>query len=158
MPALQMFSIALICSANRCRSIMAHAILLDEAQKRSLAIDIYSAGVIDFSDQPPLVETSRTCLLYNTPVPKQTPTFVAELPLGAIDRFLVMEQRHADALEHQFGIAAERISLLGTFDPRRRGPEIEDPFFSYSEKVYRDSYALIRDCVVGYLDTTDELR
>ena len=154
----RMISIALICTANRCRSVMAHAILVDEARKRSLALDIYSAGVIDFSDQPPLVETSRTCLHYNTPAPKQTPTFAAELPLDTIDRFLVMEQRHADALRHQFGVSADRISLLGTFDPKRRGAEIEDPFFSYSEEVYRSSYGLIRDCIVGYLDTADELR
>jgi len=33
---------------------MAHAILTDEVQKRSLDIDIYSAGIVDFSDQPPL--------------------------------------------------------------------------------------------------------
>jgi protein-tyrosine-phosphatase len=160
MPALQrlMFSVAFICTANRCRSIMAHAILCDEARKRSLAIEIFSAGTLDFSDQPPLIETSMTCLHFHTPVPKQTPTWVAQLPLDSIDRFLVMEQRHADALHEQFGVCAERISLLGTFDPKRRGAEIDDPFFSYSEEVYRSSYRKIRDCIIHYLDTTDELK
>ena len=160
MPALQrlMFSVAFICTANRCRSIMAHAILCDEARKRSLAIDIFSAGTLDFSDQPPLIETSTTCLHFHTPVPKQTPTWVAQLPLDSIDRFLVMEQRHADALCEQFGVSADRISLLGTFDPKRRGAEIDDPFFSYSEDVYRNSYRLIRDCIAGYLDTATELQ
>ena len=152
-----MFSVALICSANRCRSIMAHAILCDEALKRVLAIDIFSAGTLDFSDQPALVETSRTCLHYHTPVPKETPTWVAQLPLASIDRFLVMEQRHADALRDQFGVSPDRISLLGTFDPKRRGAEIDDPFFSYSEEVYRSSYRRIRDCIVGYLDTASEV-
>jgi hypothetical protein len=69
-----------------------------------------------------------------------------------------MEQVHADALQSEFGIPANRISLLGDFDPKRRGAEIDDPFFSYSEKIYRSSYELIRDCIVGYLDTADELR
>lgn len=136
---------------------MAHAILSDEALKRSLAIDIFSAGTLDFSDQPPLIETSMTCLHYHTPVPKQTPTWVAQLPIGSIDRFLVMEQRHADALRDEFGISPDRISLLGTFDPKRRGAEIDDPFFSYSEEVYRSSYRRIRDCIIGYLETADEL-
>jgi protein-tyrosine phosphatase len=160
MPALQrvMFSIALICTANRCRSIMAHAILADEARKRSLALEIFSAGTLDFSDQPPLIETSTTCLHYHTPVPKQTPTWAAQLPLGKIDRFLVMEQRHADALRDQFGVSPDRISLLGTFDPQRRGAEIEDPFFSYSEEVYRSSYRQIRDCIVEYLESAAELQ
>ena len=137
---------------------MAHAILADEALKRSIPIDIFSAGTLDFSDQPPLIETSTTCLHYHTPVPKQTPTWAAQLPLDSIDRFLVMEQRHADALRDQFGVSPDRVSLLGTFDPKRRGAEIEDPFFSYSEEVYRSSYRQIRDCIIGYLDTADELR
>jgi protein-tyrosine-phosphatase len=151
-----MVSVALICTANRCRSIMAHAIMSDEVQKRSLNIDIYSAGIFDFSDQPPLDETSRTCLWYKTPTPKQTPTWVGQLPLDSIDRFLVMEQNHADALENQFGIAADRITLLGSFDPQQRGTEIPDPFFSYSDEVYRNSYCLIRDCIIEYLNTADE--
>ena len=137
---------------------MAHAILVDEVRKRSLSIDIYSAGIRDFSDQPPLLETSSTCLHYNTPPPKVRPTWVGELPLRSIDRFLVMEQVHADALQSEFGISADRISLLGGFDQKRRGDEIDDPFFSYSEQIYRSSYELIRDCVVGYLETAGELR
>ena len=137
---------------------MAHAILVAEARKRSLAIDVYSAGIRDFSDQPPLDETSSTCLHFNTPPPKLRPTWVGELPLRSIDRFLVMEQFHAEALRDEFGITANRISLLGDFDPDHRGAEIDDPFFSYSEQTYRRSYELIRDCIVHYLDTTDELR
>jgi protein-tyrosine phosphatase len=151
-----MAAIALICTANRCRSMMAHAIFVAEARKRLLSIDVYSAGVIDFSDQPLVDETSRTCLHYHTPSPKDSPTFVGQLPLDTIKRFLVMEIGHADALAEEFGISPDRISLLGTFDPQKRGAEIADPFFSYSEQVYRRSYELIRDCIVGYFDTTKD--
>jgi protein-tyrosine-phosphatase len=136
---------------------MAHAILIDEVRKRCLPVAIYSAGVADFSDEPPLAETSRACLHFHTPAPKETPTWVAKLPLESIDRFLVMEHRHAAALQNQFGVSADRISLLGSFDPKRRGVEIPDPFFSYDEKVYRSSYLVMRDCIVEYLDTADEL-
>jgi len=152
-----MSSVALICTANRCRSVMAHAIFVDEARKRSLLIKIYSAGVIDFSRQPPLSETSKICLQHNTPPPKESPTWVGQLPLDSINRFLVMEQEHADALTSEFGISPKRISLLGSFDPQRRGAEIADPFFSHSEVVYERSYKRIRDCIIGYLDTTADL-
>lgn len=135
---------------------MAHAIFVAEAEKRSLVVEIYSAGVFDFSDQPPLVETSSTCLQHNTPPPKETPTWVRQLPLDSINRFLVMEEDHADVLTSEFGISPERISLLGTFDPHRRGTEIADPF-GHGKAVYDRSYQLIRDCIIGYLDTTDEL-
>jgi len=151
-----MASVALICTANRCRSVMAHAIFLTEAKKRALGVNVYSAGVFDFSDAPPLQETSTTCLQHNTPPPKESPTWVGQLPLESIDRFLVMERDHADILMRKHGISSERISLLGAFDPQQRGTEIADPF-SHGSVVYENSYQLIRDCIIGYLDTTDEL-
>jgi protein-tyrosine-phosphatase len=135
---------------------MAHAIFLAEAGKRSLAVSVYSAGVLDFSDQPPLDETSMTCRQHHTPPPKEIPTWAGQLPLDSINRFLVMEQHHADLLVSEFGVSAKRISLLGTFDPRRRGAEIADPY-GHGSLVYERSYQLIRDCIIGYLDTTDEL-
>jgi protein-tyrosine-phosphatase len=135
---------------------MAHAIFVAEAEKRSLAVEIYSAGVFDFSDAPALVETSRTCLQHNTPPPKETPTWVGQLPFQSINRFLVMEHFHAEVLISEFGISPDRITLLGSFDPKRRGEEIADPF-AQSSAVYERCYQLIRDCVVEYLETTDEL-
>ena len=135
---------------------MAHAIFVAEATKRSLEVAVYSAGVFDFSDAAPLAETSTTCLQHNTPPPKESPTWVRQLPLDSIDRFLVMEHDHADMLTSQYGISPERISLLGAFDPQKRGVEIADPF-SQGSLVYERSYKLIRDCIIGYLDTTDEL-
>ncbi len=135
---------------------MAHAIFVDEARKRSLAVEVYSAGVFDFSDSPRLVETSNTCLQHNTPPPEKAPTWVGQLPLDSINRFLVMEHDHADVLTSEYGISPDRISLLGAFDPHQRGAEIADPF-GQGSLVYERSYKLIRDCIIGYLDTTDEL-
>jgi protein-tyrosine-phosphatase len=151
-----MTAVALICTANRCRSVMAHAIFLAEAGKRSMSVEVYSAGVLDFSDAPTLPETSATCLQHDTPPPKDAPSWIRQLPLERINRFLVMEHYHCDALANDFGISPERISLLGAFDPQQRGLEIADPF-SHGSAAYLRSYRLIRDCVIGYLDTTDEL-
>ena len=97
-----------------------------------------------------------TCLQHDTPPPKESPTWVRQLPLKSINRFLVMEQDHADLLMSRYQISADRISLLGAFDPQQRGAEIADPF-SHGSLVYNRSYELIRDCIIGYLDTTDEL-
>lgn len=135
---------------------MAHAILADEIKKRSLAIKVYSAGVIDCSDEPQLEEITRTCLRNNTPPPSDSPTFVRQLPLESIDRFLVMEQYHAEVLTREHGIAVERVSLLGDSDPQARGSEIPDPFGG-GKIAYERSYKLIRDCVLHYLDSTDDL-
>jgi len=149
--------VALICTANRCRSVMAHAVFVDEAKKRALPIEVYSAGVLDFSDQPQLQETLTTCLRNHTSPPPESPTWVGQLPLDAIDRFLVMEQFHADALTRDYGVPPDRISFLGSFDPQRRGAEITDPF-GLGDAVYERQYQLIRDCIVGYLDTVQKAR
>jgi protein-tyrosine-phosphatase len=134
---------------------MAHAIFVDEVEQRSLPIEVYSAGVLDFSNEPQLEETSLTCLQHNTSPPKESPVFVAQLPLDSIDRFFVMEQYHADVLRRDYNVPSERISLLGDFDPLQRGSEISDPF-GCGEIVYQRSYRLIRDCIIHYLETTDD--
>jgi len=152
-----MISIALICSANRCRSVIAHAILVSEVEKRGLPVEVYSAGVFDFRGEPSIDGTTITCARHNTPAPAEVATWVRDLPLDSIDRFLVMEQRHADALIDEYRIDPERVSLLGEFDPGKRGAEIADPY-SMGSLVYERSYLQIRDCILAYLDVTDDLR
>jgi protein-tyrosine phosphatase len=151
-----MTAVALICTANRCRSVMAHAILADEVKRQSLPIEVYSAGVIDFSDAPPLSETTAMCLRFQTPAPDKPPTWVRSLPLDSITRFLVMEQHHANALVNSHGIEPNRISLLGEFDPKGRGVEILDPY-ACGEAAYKQCYEQLRDCIGEYLKTTEDL-
>ena len=134
---------------------MAHAIFVAEAKRRQLSYDVYSAGVFDFRGAPPIRETTTTCELNNTPAPEEIATWVGDLPLESISRFLVMEQLHADVLMYEYGVSLSRISLLGEFDPRERGREIEDPF-GQSDAVYQESYDLIRDCIVNYLDSVED--
>lgn len=136
---------------------MAHAILVSEVEKRGMPVEVYSAGILDFRGAPAIDDTTRTCTRHNTPAPKEIATWIRDLPLDSITRFLVMEHNHADALTGTHGIAPERVSLLGEFDPQQRGLEIADPF-SRGSIVYEECYGQIRDCIVNYLDTTDEFR
>lgn len=135
---------------------MAHAIFVSEAEKRKLAVDVYSAGMLDFRGAPAIDDTTRTCARHNTPAPGEVANWVRDLPLDSITRFFVMEHSHAAALIRTYGVAPERVSLLGEFDPQQRGLEIEDPF-SYSSDVYEECYGQIRDCIANYLATTNEL-
>lgn len=151
-----MASVAFICTANRCRSVMAHAIFLAEVQRRQLQVETYSAGVYDYTDLPPVDDTIFTCLQHDTPPAKEESTWARDLPLDSIDRFLVMEEHHADKLIHEFGVAPERVNLLGEFDPHRRGREIADPI-GRSRSVYEDCYNQLHDCILNYLDTAPEV-
>jgi len=135
---------------------MAHAILVAEVEKRRLPVEVYSAGVFDFRGEPAIDDTTRTCELHHTPAPMDVATWVRDLPLDSIKRFLVMEKLHAEVLTEEYGIAPERISLLGEFDSQQRGVEIADPY-SQSSAVYERCYLQIRDSIGGYLDVTDDL-
>ena len=132
---------------------MAHAIFVAETKRRRLSYDVYSAGVFDFRGAPPIRETTNTCELNNTSAPDEIATWIGDLPLESISCFLVMEQLHADVLRYEHSVPQDRIHLLGEFDPRSRGREIEDPF-GQSNAVYQKQYDLIRDCIVNYLDST----
>lgn len=136
---------------------MAHAILVAEARRRKLPVEVYSAGVFDFRGSPPISDTTATCASHDTPAPDEIATFVGDLPLDSITRFLVMEQMHADSLIENHGVDESRVSLLGEFDPKRRGHEIGDPF-SMGRRVYDECYEQLYDCIVNYLNSTDELR
>jgi protein-tyrosine phosphatase len=151
-----MASVAFICTANRCRSVMAHAIFVAETTRRSLAVQTYSAGVCDFRGAPPVNDTTSTCDFHQTPAPEKVATWIGELSLDSIDRFLVMERYHMDALIHDHGVRRERVTLLGDFDPKGRGSEIDDPF-GQGPAVYTSCYNRLRDCIVNYLDTNNEL-
>ena len=135
---------------------MAHAILVAEVEKRGLPVEVYSAGVFDFRGEPAIDDTTITCELHETPAPDEIATWVRDLPIDSIKRFLVMEKMHAEVLIEGYAIEPERITLLGEFDPKRRGLEIADPF-SRGRAVYERSYNQIYDCIIGYLDATDDL-
>ena len=48
------------------------------------------------------------------------------------------------------------VSLLGTFDPKSKEPEIEDPMNQGSVEFDR-CYSRIRRCIMHYIDTTTEI-
>src|SRR5436190_1790645 len=121
-----MRSVAFVCSANLCRSPMAHAIFAAEAKRRKLPVNVVSAGTVDFRGAMAVMEARLICDRYQTPMPKFISTCVTGVDLSNAIRVFVMEHNHTDSLIAR-GISPDRISLLGEFDPQNRGPEIEDP-------------------------------
>ncbi len=152
----RLFSIAFVCTANLCRSVMAHAIAVPELASRGWPVAVFSAGTMDCSATPTAIPTWLTCCQNNTPPQKDVSTFVRELPMSSIYRFFVMERQHHECLVTHYGVSPERISFLGSFDPKRRGDEIEDPM-NQGSVVFDRCYTLIRDCIIHYLDTTTEI-
>ncbi len=67
-----------------------------------------------------------------------------------------MTKEHADILTKELPTVADRINLLGMFDPKKRGDELEDPIGKDSV-AFDLCYERLRDCILYYLDSTNEL-
>ena len=135
---------------------MAHAIAIPELTERGWAVQVHSAGTMDFTGTAPATLTWVTCCQNSTPPQKDGSTFVRDLPLQSIDRFFVMEHEHAATLTTEYGVPASRVTLLGTLDPKSKEPEIEDPMNQGSVEFDR-CYSRIRRCILHYFDTTTEI-
>lgn len=119
-------------------------------------MEVYSGGTMDLTGRTQVVPTWLTCCKNGTPPVKDGPTFVRDLPLSTIDRFFVMEREHARVLMTDYAVPFDRISSLGSFDPKKKGDEMEDP--NGEGKVAFDlCYTRVRACLLSYLDTTNEI-
>jgi len=148
--------VAFICSANLCRSMMAHAILAAETKRRKLAVKILSAGMYDFEGTPAVHDAKLCCERHGTPLVNLVSTYFRSIDLAAATRIMAMTKQHAEMLSQEVPVVSDRIRLLGEFDPQKRGDEIADPL-GQSAIVFDACYERLRDCINQYLDSTSEL-
>ena len=134
---------------------MAHAIFAAEAARRGLSVDVKSAGIYDFDGMSAAEEAQLVCDRHKTPMQKLGATHISRVELSNANHIFTMQQSHVTALVAA-GVPAERISLLGELDPKKRGEEIKDPIGQDAE-AFEHCYERLRDCIVHYLDTTKEL-
>ena len=135
---------------------MAQAIFVAEAKRRGIAVQAISAGLYDFEGVLAAREARLACDRHNTPMPKFASTYFRNVDLSGAIRIFVMTEDHVALLQKEISLPAERISLLGKFDPKQRGDEIEDPIGKESSE-FDKCYERLRDCIGNYLNTTKEL-
>ena len=135
---------------------MAHAIFASESTRRGLRVSVLSAGIVSGFDGLLAAREARIiCDLHGTPMPKFVSTYIADVDVSGATRVFAMEHSHISALAADSTISPDRISLLGEFDPQGRGSEIDDPI-GQDTVAFEHCYERLRDCIVHYLDTTDD--
>jgi protein-tyrosine-phosphatase len=135
---------------------MAHAIFAHELRRRGLHVSVTSASVVDMEEMQVAFHSRAACEHYGTPLQRAFSAFHASVDLKSAVRVFGMQRSHLDALQRNASVAPERLSLLGEFDPLRRGSEIDDPMGGTLEQ-HLACYRVLRDCILTYLDATDEL-
>ena len=134
---------------------MAHAIMVAEAARRGLRINVLSAGVWDFEGTPAAHESLLACKRHNTPLQKFIATPIHSADFSDVTRVFVMERDHISALLAKTSLAPNQISLLSEYDPAQRGDDIADPIGEGAD-AFEACYQRLRDCIVHYLDSTDD--
>jgi protein-tyrosine-phosphatase len=135
---------------------MAHAICAAEIKRRGLSISVVSAGVADFDGVLVAYEARQVCQQHQMWMPKFASTYVGNVDLTAVTRTFVMERAHISRLlSVSTTLSPERISLLGEFDPQKRGAEIEDPI-GQDFAAFERCFERLQECIVHYLETTQD--
>lgn len=135
---------------------MAQAILASEVVRRGLAVRVLSAGVSSgYAGMLAVREARLICERRETPTPKFVATHIAGEDVSGVQRLFAMERRHIASLAAHTTLPPDRISLLGDFDPQQRGSEIDDPT-GQDRAAFERCYGRMRDCILHYLDTTED--
>jgi protein-tyrosine-phosphatase len=137
--------------------LMAHAIVTGEVARRGLKVRVLSAGVsTGFEGMLAAREARLACDRHKTAMPKFIGTHISNTDVSICQRLFVMERAQIAAVSTYTTLPTERITLLGEYNPQRRGLEIEDPM-GHDRAAFDRCYAQLRDCIVHYPDTTDDL-
>lgn len=135
---------------------MAQAIFCAETKQRKMAVKVISAGVFDFEGQQAVRDAKLCCDRHGTPLVNHVSTYFRNVDLTSAARIFVMSGDHAALLSEADPSLSDRISLLGIFDPKHRGNELEDPT-GKEPAAFDYCYERLRNCINQYLGSTTEL-
>lgn len=140
-----------VCTANICRSPMAHAILHAEIVRRRLPMEVNSAGLLNMGGRAAAAEATVVCEKALTPLPKLHSRHLSQADVAWADVILVMDPWHREKITEGYMVRGEQhVRLLTEFDPLRRGDHIEDPVGGPTS-AFEACYARLTDCIYGFL-------
>lgn len=143
-------SVLFVCTGNSCRSVMAEGLLkkyLKELGKETIEVD--SAGVMNYSGQPPTPETIEVMNKEGIDVSSHRSKNLTRNLIEGADLILVMERMHKDMVVSMVPEASPKTYLLTEFgiDEKGRGSKkygVQDPL-GMSMEGYRICLGVIKN-------------
>jgi len=141
-----------VCTANRCRSVMADWGFRDLLERRELPqFDVSSAGVVAVPEVPPTGETVLVLSEHGINALAHRAAALDRDLIESADIVLGMTRAHVDAIVDLVPTADRKTFLLTDLCPDEDLDEIDDPFGG-SLDDYRRCFDDIRSCFEGVLE------
>jgi len=120
-------SVLIVCLGNICRSPMGHAVLAHEAKKRSLPVEVDSAGTAAYHvGEPPDERTVATCKKYSVPINHRARA-VESSDFKNFDYILASDSANLSNLKSMAPKdSTAKIALFGSFGDSK---PIADPYY-----------------------------
>ncbi|MEE1061458.1 MAG: low molecular weight phosphatase family protein [Ruminococcus sp.] len=135
--------IAFVCTGNTCRSPIAEGIFNKLAEDKGLAVRAESFGVSAMTGFPVSENSVEVCREIDVDISAFRSTDVVDTDLSKFDAFYCMSQSHMALLFQCYGVALDKMHLLGVSDPYGGNTEIY--------RICRDEiYNSVEEIIKGY--------
>ena len=136
-----MKKILFVCTGNTCRSPMAQGIFNKLAEDKGLDICAESFGVSAMTGLPVSENSVEVCKEIGVDISTLCSTDVVDVDLDKFDAFYCMSQSHMALLFQCYGVALDKMKLLGVSDPYGGNVEIyrmcRDEIYNSVEEIIK---------------------
>lgn len=134
--------IAFVCSGNTCRSPMAEGIFNNLAEENGLSVRAKSFGMSTVDGMPVSANSVKVCNEIGIDLTNKRSNEAGNEDLKKYYKFYCMSQSHADMLKFYFGIAEEKLAVMGVSDPYGGNEEIyrvcRDEIYNYVKEIIKE--------------------